>query len=256
MDFSKLGQAAAETEDQSVEKKGGARPLPRAGSALFRFVEYIELGRHAPKNPQHKPSNKVVLGFELHHPDHMIETENGKIPARFTVRVNKTASMKGKFLPLFNKMNYDGKAKHMVQMLGNAFLGKLFHSKDGDKTYVNMHDTDGAWTIGAPRHEDPLSGEIRDIPVGEVKGTIKAFLWENEGVSDEDIKAMWDMIYIEGERETDDGKTVSKNWVQETIQQNLDWEGSRTQALTETIVDTSELEEPPFEVDKEAPPEY
>lgn len=253
MDFSKLGQAAAESDDQSVEKKG-ARPVPREGIALLRLREYIELGRHAPKNPQHKPSMKTVLVFELLHPDHMIDTDNGKVPMTLTVRVNKTASAKGKFLPLFNKMNYDGSARHMVQMIGKAFLGTLTHNKDGDKVYVNLTGADGAWNIGAPRQVDALTNQTTDIPVPEMHGKGRAFLWENESVSDEEVKAMWDMIFIEGVRTDDDGKEHSKNWIQETIMKNLDWEGSRTQHLVEEQVDTSELSAPADQT-PEAPPE-
>jgi hypothetical protein len=246
MDFSKLGQAAAETDNQSEEKQT-ARAIPRAGVALLRLREYLELGRHAPKNPQHKPSNKVMLVFELLHPDHIQKFDDGERPMTLTVRVNKTGSMKGKFLPLFKAMNYDGKAQHMVQMLGKPFLGTLHHNKDGDNTYVNLDDEQGKWCIGAPIQTDALLNTKTDIPVPELHGDMKAFLWENTGVTDDQIKEMWDSIYIEGEREVKDaaGKVTgmkSKNWIQETIMQNLEWEGSVTQALTQEHIDLDELD--------------
>lgn len=254
MDFSKLGQAAAESEDQSVEK-ASERPIPRAGIALMRLREYIELGRHAPKNPQHKPAFKTMLVFELLHPDHMIDTDNGKVPMTLTVRVNKTASSKGRFLPLFQKMNYDGKAHHMVSMIGKPFLGFLTHNQSEDKktTYVNLDGADGAWNIGEPAQTDALTNQKTQVPVPEMQGEGRAFLWDNESIPDEAMKEMWEMIYIEGTRTDDAGKEHSKNWIQETIQQSIEWEGSRIQSLVEEQVDVSDLQAPADDTAEEVP---
>lgn len=254
MDFSKLGQAAAESDNQSVEKSA-TREVPREGVALLRLREYVELGRHAPANPQHKAAMKVMLVFELLHPDHMYDTEDGKRPMLLTVRVNKTGSSQGRFLPLFQKMNYDGKAQHMVQMIGKSFLGQLTHNKKDDRTYVNLDGADGAWNIGAPVQVDALMNTKTDIPVPEMVGEPRAFLWENDTITDEQILTMWEMIHIEGEREVN-GEKKSKNWIQETIQQNLEWEGSRTQALTEKQVDVSELTVPDAAPAADEPPAY
>ena len=236
MDFSQLGQAAAESEDQTQVSTGAVkRELPRAGVGLARFVEYIETGKHLPIDPKHKPAYKAILVFELNHPDHLIEINGKKVPARFTVRVNKTLSEKGKFKPLFNAMNRasGGAKQHMVQMLGNAFLVSITHNKseDGKKEYANL-DLDKAWQIFAPEQTDALSGVVTPIPVPEVHGELKAFLWEPASCSDEQIKQMWDSVYIDGTYEKD-GKEVSKNYIQEAIQANVEFEGSRTQALTQ-----------------------
>jgi hypothetical protein len=245
MDYSEIGTAAAETEDQSVEK-ASARPLPRAGVALLRLRSYYETGRHAAKSAQHKAAMKVIMTFELLHPDHMVDTDDGKRPMMLTVRVNKTASSKGRFLPLFQKMNWDGKAKHMVQMLGKPFLGQLTHNKseDGKTTYVNLDDAQGAWQIGPPQQVDALMNTVTTIPVPELHGEVSAFLWENDGISDEQIQGMWDAIFIEGTRTDGNGKEVSKNWIQQTVKEGLDWEGSRTQQLVEESVSVDELSVP------------
>lgn len=242
MDFTKIGQAAAQSEDQSVEKQT-TRELPKEGSALLRLRDYIELGRHEAKNPQHKPSNKVLLTFELLHPKHMQEFDGKKEPMTLTVRVNKTATSKGKFLPLFNKMNYDGKAQHMVQMIGKPFLGKLYHNKseDGKQTYVNLDGPDGAWNIGAPESLDPVTEVVTPVPVPEMHGKPKVFLWENKSMTEEDVKEMWESIYIDGVRTDDSGKETSKNWIQETIMNNLEWEGSDTQAWTQEHVSLDDV---------------
>ena len=198
MDFSSIGTAAAESEDQSVAK-ATARAIPAEGSALMRLVEYYEIGRHASKNPTYKPSLKTLLVFELLGPKHMQEFDGKKEPMRLTVRVNKTASAKGKFFPLFSKMNYDNDANHMIQLLNKPFLGKLTHNKDGDTTYVNLTDADGSWQIGAPRVVDPLTDAVTEVPVPQRSGELHAFLWENETITDEQMLAMWEDIFIEGE---------------------------------------------------------
>lgn len=252
MDFSKLGQAAAQSEDMT-QNKSFERELPRAGVALLRFRDYIELGRHESRNPQYKPALKAMLVFELNHPSHMIEIDGKKVPNTITVRINKGATSKSGFRKLFNVMNAacGGNNQHFVQMIGKPFLGEIYHntSGEGDKkqTYANL-DLDGAWSLKAPIQVDALTDTKTPIPVAEMDGTPKVFLWENSSVADEDVKAMWDSLYIEGEREIEDPKTkekkmVSKNWIQETIMKNVEWEGSVTQALTQEHISLDDHEE-------------
>jgi hypothetical protein len=248
MDFSKLGQAAAETEDMTVEQKF-ERELPRAGVALLRFVSYIELGRQEPrKGSGYKPALKVLLEFELNHPDHMVEIDGNKVPQRISIRLNKGKTSKSGFRKLFNLMNKacGGTYTHFVQMLGKPFLGEIFHnsSEDGKKTYANLDDN-GAYSLKAPVQIDALTNKQTPIPVAEVHGDLKAFLWENPSIEDEQIIEMWNSIYIEGTREVVDEATKektekSKNWIQETIMANLDWEGSTTQALTQEHISIDE----------------
>lgn len=233
MDYSAIGMAAAESEDLTVERKT-TRELPREGIALLRLVDYIETGRHEAKNPQHKPSLKVLLTFELSHPDHMIEVDGKKVPQKITVRVNKTYSDKGKYMPLFKAMNrcFGNKFNHFVQMINQPLLGRIYHSEWEGKKYANL-DVDGAWSFTEAVQEDALSGVKTPVPVPELSGTPKVFLWETDGLTDDQIKNMWESIYIDGVRTDDKGKETSKNWIQETIMANIEWEGSVTQALTQ-----------------------
>jgi len=151
MDFSKLGSAAAESEDLTVNASF-VRELPREGVALLRLREYIELGRHEPKNPTHKPALKVMLVFELSHPDHLIEIDGKKVPQSFTVRVNKGVTSKSGYRKLFNVMNRacGNKYNHFVQMINQPFLGEIFHNESGEgenkKKYANL-DNEGAWSL-------------------------------------------------------------------------------------------------------------
>lgn len=251
MDFSKLGQAAAQSEDMT-QNKSFERELPRAGVALLRLRDYIELGRHESNNPayKYKPALKAILTFELSHKDHLIEIDGKKVPSTIQVRVNKGATSKSGFKKLFNVMNkaHGSKYQHFVQMIGLPFLGEVFHntSGEGDKkqTYANL-DLDGAWSLKEPVQVDALAGTSTPIPVPELHDEPKVFLWENPSLSDEDVQEMWDSIFIEGTREVEDPKTkekkeVSKNWIQETIMSNIEWEGSVTQAVTQEHITLDE----------------
>ena len=156
-------------------------------------------------------------------------------------------------MKLFNRMNYDGavavpagKVPSFVAFAGKGFLGDVHHNKSKDEktTYVNL-DKDGVYTIGAPRVPvvDSLgapSGEYNDVPVPELNGAQRVFLWET-GVSDEVYTQMWDSIQIVGEKK--DG-TPFKNWIAESIlsEDNIALKGSRAQALFGTSSDEKALD--------------
>tara|TARA_R110000851_G_scaffold57574_7_gene134072 strand:- start:5488 stop:6321 length:834 start_codon:yes stop_codon:yes gene_type:complete len=250
MDFSKLGLAASESDDMT-QNKSFERELPRAGVALMRLREYIETGRHESKNPTHKPALKAMLIFELSHVDHLIDIDGKKVPQTMIVRTNKGMTSKSGFKKLFNVMNaaHGGVFTHFTQMIGKSFLGEIFHnvSGEGDKavTYANL-DKDGAWSMKAPVQVDALSNSSVPIPVRELDGLPRAFLWENPSIVDADVVTMWESLFIEGTREVEDKTTkekkeISKNWIQETIMKNIEWEGSTTQALTQEHISLDEL---------------
>lgn len=238
MDFNKLGAAVAVEQDLTVEHSGFVRELPRAGITLCRLRDYIELGRHEPNNPTYKPSLKVILTFELLHPDHMIEMGGVKRPATIAVRVNKTFSDKGKYMPLFKLMNRacNNRFNHFAQMIGQPFLAEVTHSEYKGKQYANL-DIDGVYTFKAPQQIDALSGTVTQIPVPELDGTPKCFLWEVASLPKEDVQEMWDSLFIDGQR--DDG--TSKNWIQDNIKSAIDWDGSMTQSIVDCSVDIDEL---------------
>jgi len=242
MDYSALGQAAAKSEDLTVERKT-SREIPREGVALLRLVDYIETGRHEAKNPTHKPSLKVMLTFELSHPDHMIEFDGKKVPAKMTVRVNKTYSDKGKYMPLFKALNraLGGGFHHIAQMIGQPMLGTVYHNEWEGKKFANL-DIDGSWSFAEPTMKDPIAGTATPIPVPELQGAPKVFLWEADGMTDAQITEMWESIYIDGTRTNDKNIEVSKNWIQETVMENIEWEGSTTQALTQEHISLDEVD--------------
>lgn len=260
LDFSKIGSAAAESEDLT-QNKVYERQLPDAGVCFAVLKDYIELGRHKSSNPTHKPALKAILVFELNHPRHLIEVDGKKVPQQIMVRVNKGDTAKSGFRKLFNVMNlaHGNKYNHFVQMLGLPFLAEIFHNEvgEGDKkqTYANM-DKDGAWSFKAPVQVDVINNTTAPLPIPPLSEPSRCFLWEVKGLEDKDIIAMWDSIFIEGEREVEDRATkvktmVSKNWIQESIMTNLEWEGSVTQALT---TDNLSLDENPV-AEPSLPPE-
>ena len=158
---------------------------------------------------------------------------------------------------------HGGEHTHFLQLLGKPFLGEIFHNVVGEgdkkKTYANL-DQDGAYSLKAPIQVDALTNSSVPIPVAEVHGDIRAFLWENPSIADEDLVEMWNSIFIEGTREVEDPKTkektkVSKNWIQEAIMKNIEWEGSRTQALTQEhiSIEEHEVEAPQEEASVDVP---
>lgn len=228
MDFTKISQAAAKTENIAEVTGGGfTRTLPRAGVALLRLREYLELGEHDAKNPKYKPATKVLLIFELSHPDHMIEINGEKKPQSFFLRLNKTMSDKGKYKPAFDAMNaaHGGTAQTFADLVGKAFIGQITHSECGQ--YANLKG-DGKDLL-PPVQVDALTNTSTPVPVPELVGEPRVFFFENSAIPAEFIQEMWDSIYIEGTK--DDGS--SKNWIQDTIKSSNNWEGSLTQSIVE-----------------------
>jgi len=241
---------AKEADDVSGKSSGYApRELPREGIALFRLREYVELGgRKDDWKGEERKNLPVRVTFELVHPDHAIKDDTGNLISYHTISVmlNKSNSDRSKYMKLFSKLNYDGSVRVVPglvpginKLLGKGFLGYIHHRTvgegDKEKTYVNL-DSNGEFTIGAPviQIPDPVTGvptsEKRPVPIPEMYGEPRLFLWENPHVSDKHYQMMWDSIYIDGSR--DDG--TSRNWMQERISspdENYLWEGSRAQKL-------------------------
>jgi len=254
LDINAINSAAIEAEDLTVDQKF-ERELPKAGIAFLRLLSYVELGRFESKNPTHKPALKTILTFELSHPKHQIDIDGKKVNQTIQVRVNKGTTSKSGFRKLFKVMNAacGGTHKGFASMIGQPMLGEIYHNEvgEGDKkqTYANL-DLDGAWSMKRPVKIDEISEEETSIAIPELQGTPSLFFWENPSLSDEQVKETWDSIFIEGEREVEDEKTKekvlkSKNWIQELIQTNIEWEGSRTQALTQEHINIDELEDEP-----------
>ena len=264
IDINEIANAAAVEYDMTKNVEF-VHKIPEKVIAFLRFRDYVELGVHDSKNPNNKPSVQCMYVFELLHKKHMLEDNEGnKYPALLTVRLPKGKTDASMSRKLFKKMNYLGKATHVSQLLGDAFLADISHNKSGDKTYANIAE-DGAWSIRAPRHtklDDEMNETVVEVPVPEMQGESRLFLWENPGLSEDFIRAMWQTIYIDGTY-TKDEQEFSKNWIQELIINSNDWEGSATQTATnpdnfkvtstEANVDLAEEPTQPDDIDEEDP---
>ena len=253
LDFSKLGKTSSKTDDLT-KNKSFQRELPKEGLAFLRLIGYVETGKHKPNNPTHKNTFKVMLTFELSHKRHLIEIDGKMVPQKYVLRMNKGITAASGYKKVFNMMNkaLGGGHTSFFEMMGKPLLGEIFHNegKEDDKgnkpKYANL-DQSGAFSFKSPLQEDPLSGDMVNVPVPELHNEMQGFMWENESFDDDVYKAMWDSLYIEGTKEIDDPKNkgskieVSKNWLQELIMSNIDWEGSTCQAITQEHVDLDDL---------------
>lgn len=227
-----INKVKAQGQDQSAAQKGGGDYAPAAaGTTGARLVGYYEVGQHAGEwQGTPKVNNLVKLVFELIGSKHPVrETEGGeKIPARLTVTYNLSMNTKAGYYKLFSRVRTE--EKHMVELLGKAFLVNVVHVERGEgdnkRVYANIEKD----SIRKPviQQVDPESGDISDQPfkVGPAVSDLKAFVWDFA------TPEMWDSIYIPGEweeRKDDSGKVVaparSKNVLQEEIASALNFKG-------------------------------
>lgn len=210
IDINKLKAAAAATgKDMTKAQTGGGGDYvpPAEGKCNLRLVGYIELGKHKDQVPG-KPVTikpKVELIFELSGAKHKpTETEDGtKIPHRISVVTNFSLNEKATFFKIFQQLNYAGTATHIVDLLGKAYRGTVYHRKykkaDGSEgVAADLKVKGGAYVFEPPRYEivDPESGptgEYAELRVDPPISPIRAFLWEMPDME------QWQSLFIEGE---------------------------------------------------------
>jgi hypothetical protein len=236
-------------EDQTDRTGGGdfAYEVPAAGKCTARFVEYIELGKQPQRPFQGKPkapAEEVRLTFEL------IGKTRGKtvqingvdtfIPERFTLTLVKSMNKKAKFAKLFDKMLYgrDG-FHHLGQLLGEGFTLEIHHVQKDDKTYANITDAAGDFTIGSPMYFNGVESVPINIPPAKLP--IRTFVFTDPR------KDEWDALFIDGSRDEKDDKgqikQVSKNYLQEKIRKATNFHGSALEALLEGSNELASLDD-------------
>ena len=242
-DFTSIANEVASVQaDANVAKAGGGSytPPPK-GLARLRLTGYIELGKHVKKitGKPDKVEDQAWLIFELggkgYEPK---ELEDGtKIPYRITVKLNKSLNEKATYYKLFKRMNYEQKATHFIQLLGQGYLGNVGHfeipaKEPGSQPTIiaNFRDDSGNLTIRPPRVEtmDEETGDVvvKAIPVPEAVGEQRCFVWD---AKPEWFDKMWPSIYIpDGDDEpAEEGKEKrSRNVYQNMIRAALNFEGS------------------------------
>ncbi|CDL65177.1 conserved hypothetical protein [Burkholderia phage Bp-AMP2] len=247
LDIKKLAAKAKKTGrdfTKTTTGGGGEYTPPAAGPCNLRFVGYFEIGLQKKTfKGAEKKVKQVQLVFELsgkNHPPKVLD-DGTKLPIRMTITETDSSNVKANIIKLFNKMNYEGKATHFAELLGNAYRGRVYHTEkenDGNKiVYANLRNEDG-YTITPPVVEtvdDDGNVETKPVKVAEPLTELKLFLWDNPD------KEQWDSIYIDGEieavKDEKTGKIVkparSKNVIQNKIRAALNWEGSPMQLLLE-----------------------
>jgi hypothetical protein len=242
-----LAEKAAEYVDQTVAQTGGGGDYnpPPAGKCKLRLVAYVELGKQK-EMFQGKPrvKDKVQLVYELSGKGYEpVKLEDGTLmPHRITVIETLSLNEKANFFKLFTRMNYAGKAKHMAQLVGDAYRGEVVHrkyakkgeSKDDPSKWtgiaVELKNKDG-YTIVPPRvdivdEDGNITGQ-RVVPVDPPISQLRMFVWN---LAD---KESWDSLFIDGEypeRKDKDGKVTapakSKNVIQNKIKLADNFKGS------------------------------
>jgi hypothetical protein len=246
VDFTKiqaLADEAAKTKNMTEASKGGGDYTPpAAGFCKLRFISYIELGIQ-PVTFQGVTTNKPMcrLAFEVsgpRHPPHVNAETGVSTPIIISFETNLSMNEKAAFFKLFNRMNYAGKARHIAQLLGEAYIGTVEHRKypkrGEDKTDqtkwtgidVSLKNKDG-FTIKPPRLPNAETGDETPVNVEPAKTPLTVFLWELADLE------QWASIYIDGEwpeRKDDKGVVTqaarSKNVLQAKIKSATNFKGS------------------------------
>lgn len=244
-------QAAGALTNQTVAVVGGGGNYtpPAAGACKLRLIAYIEIGKHEETfQGVTKQKDKVLLVFELSGKNHPpTENEDGtKTPVRITIEESLSLNEKARFFKLFTRMNYAGKATHMAELVGEAYMGTVIHRKyakrgepKDDPTKHTGIDAelyskaDSSYTIKPPRseiqdEEGVGTGEFRVVPVDPAISQLKVFFWNHQP----DLE-QWNSLFIEGEypeRKDDKGIVTapakSKNILQNRIRLAKNFKGS------------------------------
>jgi len=259
IDIKKLQEKARQTGKdftKTTDGSGDGYQPPPAGPCNLRFVGYFEIGEHERQfKGETKRVKQIQLVFELSGKNY--PPKDG-VPVRMTVTEADSQHVKANIVKLFNKMNYEGKAKHFAELIGNAYRGRVYHREyevNGQKrVHAGLRNDDG-YSITPPVVEvlDDATGDVvvKPIKVAEPLTELKLFLWDNPDME------QWTSIYIDGEypeRRDDNGKVTSparsKNVVQDKIKSALNWIGSPMQLLLEE----GELGDPDGDDAPAAPP--
>lgn len=247
VDFAAIAAKAVEKGvDMTQATKGGGGDYvpPAEGPTRARLVAYIELGKQDdPFQGKPRKREKCLMVFELSGPKHppVIKDDGTKMPIRITVEEALSLNDKANFFKIFQQLNYAGKAKHIAQLLGEAYKAHVYHRKykrrDGtDGVEAELRSKLGGYSFQAPRYEivgeDGPTGEMAVLKVDPAITPIKMFLWDHADMD------QWNSLFIEGtyeERKNEKGEVIkaakSKNVFQNRIKLASNFIGSPIHAL-------------------------
>lgn len=204
-------------KDMTVATSGGSRLLP-AGYAFGRLVEYIELGAQPQtfNGVSRAPAPEIRLAFALWGEGY--QEEDGSPYIQRTWDMSLGTNERSKSFKLFKKLNYKGTAKSFAQLLNEAFLVKIVHTKpkkagDAPKSVIDLE--------GFLPPFDPVTKQPYAIPAASDE-LFKLFLWERP------TKECWDSLYIDG---TNEATGKSKNFIQNKCLSAKNFPGSPLEAM-------------------------
>lgn len=258
-------------QDLTISTGGGdfKRELLPVKNHAIRLVGYTELGIHKKKKFQSDDTDDVDtvrLTFEVLSKDGIRLDDDGKPVGarRLYLECKKSTHEKSTLRKLFELMREgDTTITHFAQMIGvKAWKLKVNWEQNGEALQSKKAREDAlaameadkenkkelriweSWkTSGVPNISPAVNpimdedgedtGEVTQMKVPPVVGKLEFFLW------DKPQPAHWASLFIDGEYEnTDkDGKVtkVSKNRVQNTIIQALNYDGSPLQCMLDGV---------------------
>jgi len=223
-----------ESVNMAEASKGAVRVIAPKGKARARMISYIETGMHEKTGGMQagKITDNVSVTFELsgkgYEPRKL--DDGTEIPFRHTFYATITRTglnEKSGLYKLFKTMNYNNKATHIAELLGDEFFLKIDHEKgiDGVVRTVAGNATNGFQIFPPTLESEDDEGNvvINKVKVADAISPYRMFLWDNPDMQ------QWDSLFI-------DGGTAEKsnNYFQNTIKAALNYEGSAIQALLES----------------------
>lgn len=179
--------------------------LPIEGPTLARFIGYFEVGKHGvPRGEAAVYEPRARLVFELVDWRNTPRNVDGLlVPPVVTVEASLSLRAGDCFFHTFERMNLDGAASHMVQLLDDIFIVHIVHRDYGSRSgrYATIERLGGYLIFPARLRSESSADDMLPFHYGP-----KAFVWEAADLDD------WQDIYIPGH-----------NFIQERIKQAENW---------------------------------
>ena len=174
--------------DESTILGGGVEVKP--GTYGYRLIGVAELGTRT-ETFENKPveRNPTYIQFQLFHKKLVPEGQTATIH----IKVNKSRSVNGNFMPLFNKLNNEGTAKNIFQLLSSSgFLKVVPHTTQAGKNVVKVDPN----SIRAPMNEvldeeGMGTGEYKRVAIPEASAKGWLYQFDNANQAQFDTLPHW-----------------------------------------------------------------
>lgn len=174
--------------DESTILGGGVEVKP--GTYGYRLIGVAELGTRM-DTFENKPveRNPTYIQFQLFHKKLVPEGQTATIH----IKVNKSRSANGNYMPLFNKLNNEGTAKNIFQLLSSSgFLKVVPHTTQAGKNIVKVDPN----SIRAPMNEvldeeGMGTGEYKRVAIPEASAKGWLYRFDNANQAQFDTLPYW-----------------------------------------------------------------